>query len=44
MLLKPYFILIYAIKAHYAMSKDATTPLSTSGYYTFISLWQLVPI
>lgn len=31
MLLKPYLILIYAIKARYATSKDATTLLSTSG-------------
>lgn len=31
MLLKPYFIVIYAVKARYATSKDATTPLSTSG-------------
>lgn len=31
MLLNPFFILIYAIKACYTLSKDATTPLSTSG-------------
>lgn len=31
MLLKPFLILISAIKARYATSKDATTPLSMSG-------------